>query len=154
MTRTQYAKHHSRKALLAKIHIAKKQLGLSDLEYRNVLDNLFAVRSAKSLKIGELSTLLKHFAARGWESGQSRKQASTGWVSIPEGTLYANQKRYILALAQDLGWNLRGLNKRIKTQFGVEHIVFLNRQSDLQTLAKDLVTRCQRAGIDPAPDAY
>ena len=58
----------NRKALLAKVHIAKKELGLSDEIYRAVLEEKYGVRSAKELKIFELIDLCRHFEKLGWKS--------------------------------------------------------------------------------------
>lgn len=57
----------SRKASLAKIHIAKKDLGLSDAEYRAVLDEKFGVESSSQLKASQLEQLTFHFQALGWK---------------------------------------------------------------------------------------
>jgi phage gp16-like protein len=55
------------KSLLAKIHIAKKDLGLDDDTYRDVLEAATGKRSAAGLTGGELVAVVKHFEARGWK---------------------------------------------------------------------------------------
>lgn len=53
---------------LAKIHIAKKELGLSDEAYRDMLHLHFGVSSAKDLNPRQVLVLLNKFRARGWTS--------------------------------------------------------------------------------------
>ena len=51
---------------LAKIHIAKKELGLSDRLYRGVLFVFFGKKSAKDLSPREVDALLEHLRGLGW----------------------------------------------------------------------------------------
>jgi len=55
-----------RRGDLAKIHIAKKELELSDALYRGLLGILFGKRSAKDLSPEEVEELLIHFSSLGW----------------------------------------------------------------------------------------
>jgi len=57
-----------RKALLAVVHIAKKQLGLSDDAYRKILMELFGVNSAALLDISQLVSLVRHFEDMGFKT--------------------------------------------------------------------------------------
>lgn len=56
----------SRRAMLAKIHIAIKDLGLDDATYRLMLDNLYGVTSSAKLKPRQLDDLLGHLTSRGF----------------------------------------------------------------------------------------
>ncbi|HSR36535.1 MAG TPA: phage protein GemA/Gp16 family protein, partial [Desulfurivibrionaceae bacterium] len=47
---------------LAVIHIVKKELGLSDQEYRDSLEKITGVRSAKELDEAGFRILMRHFA--------------------------------------------------------------------------------------------
>lgn len=58
---------------MAKIHIAKKDLGMSDDDYRAVLEIKFGQDSASRLTIPQLSQLVDHFVALGWEAGSKGK---------------------------------------------------------------------------------
>ena len=51
---------------LAKIHIAKKELKLTDELYRNLLFVLFKKRSARDLVSRETDELILHFKSLGW----------------------------------------------------------------------------------------
>lgn len=56
----------SRKAMLAKIHVAKKQLGLKDEEYRAMLDDRYGVDSAGKLEGKQLHDFLLALARVGF----------------------------------------------------------------------------------------
>lgn len=56
----------ARQNMLAKVHLAKKELGLSDPDYRQVLRHNFGVESSAGLSDRELSDLLDHFKSKGW----------------------------------------------------------------------------------------
>lgn len=71
-------------------------------------------------------------------------------LDIPPGPL-ARQKRYILMLWCLLGYEPKGLDARVSKQFGVERFAWLADPAALATLAKDMWSRCRRAGIDPEP---
>ncbi len=72
----------NRRAAMAKIHIAKKELGLTDDQYRYTLHWKFKKNSAKDLSDRQITVLLNHFKAKGWKpkratkSGKSRAMAS------------------------------------------------------------------------------
>ncbi len=144
---------NTRRSLLAKVHIAKKDLGLDDAAYRAVLAR-HGVESSSKLDMKGLEKLLTHMEKLGWVSTpkQAKPRINAEHIAIPDGTPHARQKRYALALAKALGWSLVGLQKRIKQQFGVENILWLNDQASLQTLIKDMTNRCRKKGIDPSPD--
>lgn len=55
------------KGKLAKIHIAKAQLGLSDDEYRAILARTAGVRSAKALTDRNVGAVLHEFKRLGWQ---------------------------------------------------------------------------------------
>lgn len=56
---------HQRRGLLAKIHIAKQELGMLDEDYRAILA-WYGVESAAELSIPELEDMLDHFKHLGW----------------------------------------------------------------------------------------
>ena len=54
------------RAELAKIHIAKRDLKLTDQLYRGVLNVLFGETSARDLSHKQIDELLDHFKSLGW----------------------------------------------------------------------------------------
>lgn len=67
-----------RKALLAKIHVAKKQLGLTEDEYRALLDGHFGAASAADLGLTDLKRLVLVMADYGFKpsKGHARRGLS------------------------------------------------------------------------------
>lgn len=57
-----------RNSAIAKIHIAKKQLGLDDETYRDVLQRVVGVRSTKPMSGMELHKVLQEFARLGFKA--------------------------------------------------------------------------------------
>ncbi len=55
-----------RAALLAKIHIAAKDLGIPAADYRALLMGEFGVPSAADLSLEQMERLVEYFARRGW----------------------------------------------------------------------------------------
>ncbi len=146
--------------------------GLSYEDDKDLLMDLFgsicccAPASWSKLTLGQRNQVLDHLAAkwlpahaavdipllpkrlRDWKKGD--KPDGYERVDIPAGPL-ARQKRYILMLWCLLGYEPRSLDVRVSKQFGVERFVWLSDPAALATLAKDLWSRCRRAGIDPEP---
>lgn len=60
---------------LARVHIAKRDLKLSDPMYREFLNLCFGKRSAKELSPEEVDALLEHFKGLGWGQGDARPSA-------------------------------------------------------------------------------
>lgn len=60
-----------RNALLAKVHVAKKQLGWDDETYRSVLVRLFNVSSAATLNLTQLDQVLDEMKRHGWRESKS-----------------------------------------------------------------------------------
>ena len=142
---------------LAKIHIAKKELGLTDEVYRDMLHVHFQVSSAKDLKPQQVVVLLNKFRAKGWRpkkstvvkrghAGQTRKDDN--FIEIKPGA-NAKQQRYILALWNALGYDVAKLHARCKKQFGVDRFEWVDEYDDLHVLITDLQKRCRDAGLDP-----
>ena len=85
---------------------------------------------------------------RDWKKGD--KADGYERLDIPAGPL-ARQKKYVLMLWCLLGYEPKGLDARVSKQFGVEKFVWLTDSAALATLAKDMWSRCRKAGIDPEP---
>jgi len=61
-----------RQGLLAKIHIAKKDLGLTDDQYEAMLSGM-KVKSARELTVLQMEKLVQYMKHHGWRPGKSRK---------------------------------------------------------------------------------
>lgn len=71
-----------RDAQLAQIHIAKKQLGLDDDTYRDVLERVTGKRSARGLTDKSKHALIAEFKRMGWTGGSSRKKSDKPYVRL------------------------------------------------------------------------
>lgn len=145
-----------RKGLTTKVKIGQKAMGMTDEAYRDMLMDRYEASSCTELSIPQLENLVDHFAALGVEYPDSRKKYAkkdpAKFYEIPDADPDANQKRYLLAMYKALGWNVAGIDKRCKLQFGVERFLWLHDQNHLQILARDLIKRCKKKGIDPSPE--
>jgi phage gp16-like protein len=65
------------RAALAKIHIAKKELAMTDEVYRDILHVHFKVDSAAKLTDRQATVLLNKFRAKGWKEKQSRQKPTS-----------------------------------------------------------------------------
>lgn len=142
-----------RNALLAKVHIAKKQMpNLDDDTYRGWLAEMYGKTSAGKLSMHELADFADFLEGKGAAFPNSHKRSGSprdDFYEIPDGTPFASQKRWIAAMWNALDWKMSGLDTRCASQFGVDKFIWLNDQPALQTLSKDLIGRCRKKGIDP-----
>ena len=82
---------------LAVIHIVKRELGLSDDEYRDILQRETGVRSAKDMDEKGFRNLMRYFVG-------SRH------YRINKHGLTFRQKLFINHLVDDLGWDVQHFN--------------------------------------------
>jgi phage gp16-like protein len=109
-----------RRVLLAKIHIAIKDLGIDEDTYRELLRNRFNVESAKVLGRMEMKKLLKHFESCGWQpkGGEGKRQAGK---PAPQGDAERAAKQ-VMALRQ------RALDTAAKIENGDKRLQGLCRR--------------------------
>ena len=77
---------------LAVIHIVKKELGLSDDEYRDTLEKITGVRSAKDLDEKHFRKLMNYFAR-------------SKYYRVNQQGMTFRQKMYIKTLKEQIGWH-------------------------------------------------
>ena len=99
---------------LAVIHIVKKELGLSDREYRDRLEEVTGVRSAKCLDEREFRKLMNYFAR------------SKYYRRSPEGLTF-RQRMYIKGLRDLLQWSEPHFVNFLKKYY---------KKSDINTLTR------------------
>jgi hypothetical protein len=99
---------------LAVIHIVKKELGLSDQEYRDALERITGVRSAKELDEPGFRTLMRHFA----KSRHYRVNAKG---------LTFRQQLFIKHLVEDLGWDQNHFHNFLRKYYHQETLTALSR---------------------------
>jgi hypothetical protein len=134
------------KAALAKIHIAKKELGLTDEVYKDILSLKFHVDSASRLNNRQATVLLNTFKAKGWKPRRSLTlRGSDQWrdgtyIEIKPGPA-ARQQRKVLAMWNELGYSMDKLHARCRRQFNVERFEWLTDGHALHILITDLDKR-------------
>ncbi len=104
----------------AKIHIALKELGLDDQNYRDILHWKFKAKSAKELNKRQVTVLLNFFKSKGWKAKaakqrgrmaadpQSRKIRAL-WITMHQDGLIKNPSE-------------AALSKYVKRMTGVERL--------------------------------
>lgn len=107
---------------LAKIHIAKKDLGLTDEVYRDILKARFRKDSSKNLTSGQAFQLINYFQKLGWKpscqpqlpglnvpkDGQSKKALAL-WIVLHQAGVVRDGSD-------------RGLMAFVKRQTGKDHL--------------------------------
>lgn len=141
----------NRKAIYAKIAIAKKQLGLDDTLYRELLQNKFQKASAKDLSEKELTALLRHFTECGVQfvSKTDKKRTNTksnphsrpDWIDITPSMPFYAQKRQILAIWKKLGYSMSSLDTRVRREFNCYSFIWLRDEKSIIALLTDLQKR-------------
>lgn len=71
--KARFAPQPHRRAMIAKVHLASKQLGLDEDTYRSVLFQVTGQMSAADCSEAELTELVEHFKARGFKARPAKK---------------------------------------------------------------------------------
>lgn len=112
---------------LAKIHMAKKDLGLDDDAYRDALWTVARVRSAKDLDEAGRRKVIAHFVACGWKS-QSRIEKRKGYPGRPANCDKHPQLRKIEALLTDARRPWSYADAMAKRMFDKDKVAFCNSE--------------------------
>lgn len=100
---------------LAVIHIVKKELTVSDQEYRDTLKKVAGVRSAKELDDAGFQQLMRYFAR------------SDHYRSHQEGITF-RQRMYIKHLVEDLAWDATHCANFLKKYYKTSEIGTLSKK--------------------------
>ena len=106
---------------LALIHIIKKELELSDAEYRNILYKAAGVRSARDLDEASFRKLMNYFV-------RSRH------YRINQFGLTIRQKLYLESIAQKLGWTDDHLNNFIHKYYHKTVVDYLSKKEAIKVI--------------------
>ena len=124
-----------RRGLLAKIHIAKKETGLDDGEYRLLLKRVTGKASAADCTDGQLEAVVAEFKAKGWKPKPRRKSPASSHKKGPD------QADKIRALWIEMGktgivrdGSDAALNRYVQKRTGVDNIKWLNGQQRYSVL--------------------
>ena len=128
----------SRKSLLARIHIGKKQLRIDDDMYREMLEKVTGKRSCAGMHISELYLVLQRLQ----KSGFKAKKPQFGKRPNPSKSRTAMMGK-VEALLADSGLHWNYAHAMAKRMFKVDKVDWLKTQ-DLHKLIAALVIRAKR----------
>jgi len=123
------------KKKLAVIHIVKKELGLNDAEYRDILWRVAGVRSAKDLDERNFRKLMYYFV-----------RSKYYWIN-PYG-LTIKQKLYIKYLAKGLSWDEEHLKNFINKYYHKSDLDKLTRKEAIKLIESLKGVLQHQKGID------
>lgn len=136
------------RAQLAKIHIAKKELALTEDAYRDILHLHFQVDSAAKLNPRQATVLLNLFRTKGWQPRAANRPTrpmgsnnKKGDYITPRPGPAEQQQRKVLALWNELGYANQALHARVKKQFKLDRFEWLEDYDSLHILITDLQHR-------------
>ena len=109
------------KKKLALIHIIKKEINLSDVEYRNILQQVAGVKSAKELDDEKFRKLMNYFVR------------SKHYIVNPFG-LTIKQKLYIKFLVQEIGWDEVHFNNFIYKYYHKSDVERVTRKEAIKVI--------------------
>ena len=115
---------------LAVIHITKKELDLSDKEYRDTLEQIAGVRSAKLLDEEGFRKLMRYFTR------------SKHYRESKDGITF-RQKMYIKHLVEDTGWDDGHFRNFMRKYYHHDQVAELSKReaSKLIESLKKIITR-------------
>lgn len=71
-----------RRAMTAKIHLAKKQLALTEDSYRDILRRVTGLDSARDMRADQLDAVLREFGRLGWKARPTSKVSANPQVRM------------------------------------------------------------------------
>ncbi|MFH1796292.1 MAG: regulatory protein GemA [Pseudomonadota bacterium] len=134
----------------AAIHVAKKQLGLDDDTYRDLLGRVTGKRSAKDMSDAERKAVLDEMRRQG--AGTGFKAASNGTRKRLEGRFAKKLQALWIA-----GWNLGVVRERtdealvafVRRQTHIDHVRFLVDTAEARKAVEAIKAWLAReAGVD------
>lgn len=150
-----------RRSLLARIHIAKKELGLDDDIYRDCVELISGQRSASKLTIAQLTALVKHFQSKGWSAKSSTAKNSKNKTGSRYRTTSKRpmvRKVYVLwkilyqagkVTAKRPDGYVRRMTKTTERPDGVGNVEWLTDE-DAYAVIEGLKKWIRREGLEPA----
>lgn len=145
----------NRQAMLAKVHLAKKELGLPEESYRDVLECVTGKRSAGQLNEAQLDLVIEAFKREGWKPGGQRQPKRAGSRPIAGGPVAAKARALWLSLYH-LGEvsdpSEKALDAFVKRQLGLGSLRWLPAEQ-CSSVVEALKAWCERAGVDWSPYA-
>jgi phage gp16-like protein len=131
-----------RRGLLATVHIAAKELGIEDVDRRDIMLNLFGVESSKALSDGDLRRLLDYFGTKGWKArGRRSEVRDQALKDKNQAEAFRHRARALIEKAENEGLvtSARGLIKKV---CGVDNLDWCRDAGRLKRLLAVLESIC------------
>lgn len=120
---------------LAMIHIAKKDLGLDDDTYRDMLWTVARVRSSKDLDFSSRIKVLEHLKARGFKPKQAAKAKQKAPLSNePQHKMIRGLWLELHAVGTVLDPSEQAISRFIKNQTKIDRIEWLSTSQASQII--------------------
>lgn len=131
---------------LAKIHIAKKALGLDDDTYRAILRRIGGVESSAQLDAAGRRALLAEFRSKGWKPKPPRAAQTRTLASDPQSRLIRALWLTLHQAGKVRDPSERSLGHYVKRQTGVDRLDWLSVQQ-ARTVIEALKGWAARTGV-------
>jgi phage gp16-like protein len=116
-------------SILAKVHIAKAQLGLDDESYRALLARVAGVRSAKELNARQAAAVINELQRLGWQPKPRKSQGKPGnFDSLP------GEIAVIEALLAEMSLPWSYADSIARRQFGIDRVAWLNQPKQFKAV--------------------
>ncbi len=137
---------NQRKRDLAKIHVAKKQLGMDDDTYRMMLQEVASVNSAKSLSAMGRATVLAHLKSCGMKFKTPPKSSTkTRHPGKPHNMKPQLDKIEALLTDMTLSWNYA--NSLAQHMFKVDRVSWLKTSQQLGAIIAALTYEQEKRAL-------
>lgn len=132
---------------LAKIHIARQQLGLDDSDYRGILKRVAGVTSARQLSDRQAEAVLGEFKRLGWQPRPAKKQ---GRARPRPALSRQNMINKIEALLAEAGRPWGYADATAERMFAIKRVEWLT-DAQVKKLMQALIIDADRHGRLPCP---
>lgn len=139
---------NAKKILMAKVHIGKKDLGLDDDTYRDVLWRVTGKRSCSDMTIAQLESVVKDMQNSGFKPKATPKHGKKPSVIGRRQNLINK----IEAMLADMGLHWNYAHGMAESMFGIKRLQFLN-DKQLYKVTQALSVHQQRSAKKAAAKA-
>lgn len=140
---------NSKKALMAKVHIGKKDLGLDDDTYRDVLWRVTGKRSCSDMTIAQLQDVVKDMESRGFKPKAAKKHGKKPDVIKRRKNLMSK----IEAILADMGLHWNYAHGMADSMFQIKRLQFLS-DNQLYKVTQALSVHQRREAKKAAAEAH
>ncbi len=131
---------------LAKIHIAKKALGLDDDTYRAMIRRIGGVESSAQLDAAGRRALLAEFRSKGWKPAPGKAAKARALASDPQSRKIRSLWLALHAAGKVRDPSEKSLAHYVKRQTGVDRLNWLSVQQ-ARTVIEALKGWAARTGV-------